>query len=100
EAAQDPTAVLDDLTHGTGDAADRVFTRSFKLPQLTDDGRAALLALSLFTPDASRDALAEVADFGTDTRRLNEAVRRLAALCLVKPAAAGTRLALEALTRQ
>src|SRR5205085_5760552 len=87
-------------THGTGDAAERVFTRSFNLPQLTDDGRAALLALSLFTPDASRDALAEVAGFGTDRRRLNEAARRLATLCLIKPAAAGKRLALEALTRQ
>jgi tetratricopeptide (TPR) repeat protein len=100
EAAQDPTTVLDDLTHGTGDAAERVFTRSFNLPQLTDDGRAALLALSLFTPDASRDALAEVAGFDTDTRRLNEAARRLATLCLVKPADAGKRLALEGLTRQ
>src|SRR5205085_376965 len=87
-------------THGTGDAAERVFTRSFNLAQLTDDGRAALLALSLFAPDASRDALAEVADFGTDLRRLNEAARRLATLCLIKPAAAGTRLALEGLTRQ
>src|SRR5205085_6552732 len=87
-------------THGTGDAAERVFTRSFNLPQLTDDGRAALLALSLFTPDAAREALAEVAGFGTDTRRLNEAARRLATLCLIKPAAAGTRLALEGLTRQ
>jgi tetratricopeptide (TPR) repeat protein len=100
EAAQDPTTVLDDLTHGTGDAANRVFTRSFNLPQLTDDGRAALLALSLFTPDAARASLAEVAGFDTDTRRLNEATRRLATLCLVKPAAAGKRLALEGLTRQ
>ncbi len=100
EAAQDPATVLDDLTHGAGDAAERVFARSFNLPQLTDDGRAALLALSLFTPDASRAALAEVAGFGTDTARLNEAVKQLAALWLVKTTDAGTRLALEALTRQ
>ncbi|PYS88213.1 MAG: hypothetical protein DMF64_20970 [Acidobacteria bacterium] len=100
EAAQDPVAVLDDLTHGTGDAAERVFTRSFNLPQLTDDGRATLLALSLFTPDASREALAKVAGFATDTRRLNEAVRRLALLWLIKPTDAGKRLALEGLTRQ
>jgi tetratricopeptide (TPR) repeat protein len=98
--AQDPTAVLDDLTHGTGDAAERVFTRSFELPQVGDDGRAALLALSLFTPDASREALAEVAGVAADVPRLNAAVKQLANLWLIKTADAGRRLALEALTRQ
>ncbi len=100
DSAQDPATVLADLTHGAGDAAERVFARSFNLPQLTDDGRAALLALSLFTPDASRTALAEVAGFGTDTPRLNEAVKRLASLWFIKTTDAGKRLALEGLTRQ
>jgi tetratricopeptide (TPR) repeat protein len=100
DGAQDPAAVLADLTHGAGDAADRVFAHSFKLEQVTDDGRAALLALALFTPSASREALAEVASFGADVPRLNAAVKRLAALWLVKPADAGKRLALEGLTRQ
>ncbi|HEX8181450.1 MAG TPA: tetratricopeptide repeat protein [Pyrinomonadaceae bacterium] len=100
DGAQDPSAVLADLTHGAGNAAERVFTRSFELPQLTDDGRAVLLALSLFTPDAAREALAEVAGFDTDMPRLNAAVKRLASLWLVKTTAAGSRLALEGLTRQ
>ncbi|MFL6211154.1 MAG: tetratricopeptide repeat protein [Pyrinomonadaceae bacterium] len=100
DAALDPTTVLDDLTHGIGDAAERVFTRSFNLPQLTADGRAALLALALFTPDASRKALAKVAGFKGDVLRLNKAVKRLAALWLVKTTEVGTRLALEGLTRQ
>jgi tetratricopeptide (TPR) repeat protein len=100
DGAQEPDAVLADLAHGAGDAAERVFDHSFNLPQVTDDGRAALLALSLFTPDASREALAEVAGFATDTARLNAALKPLAALWLVKTTAAGRRLALEALTRQ
>ncbi len=100
DAAQEPATVLDDLTHGAGDAAERVFTRSFNLPQLTDDGRAALLALALFTPSAARPALAEVAGFDADVPRLNAAVKHLADLWLVKTADAGTRLTLEGLTRQ
>ena len=100
DAAQDPATVLEDLTHGTGDAADHVFAHSFKLPQVGDDGRAALLALSLFTPDATRAALAEVAGFDADVPRLNAAVKQLANLWLVKTADEGKRLALEGLTRQ
>jgi hypothetical protein len=66
-----PQTAIDYLSQGEGDAAERVFTRSFNLPQLGDDGRAALLALSLFIPSASRPALAEVSGFGTDLRRLD-----------------------------
>jgi tetratricopeptide (TPR) repeat protein len=100
DGAQDPEEVFRDLAQGTGDAAERVFDRSFNLPQLGDDGRAALLALSLFTPDAARAAIAEVAGFAADTPRLNAALKHLADLWLVKTAHAGKRLALEALTRQ
>jgi hypothetical protein len=51
---------------------------SCNLKQLGDDGRVALLALSLFTPSATREASAQVAGFGDDLKRMNEAVRRLA----------------------
>jgi tetratricopeptide (TPR) repeat protein len=99
DLAQEPDAVLDDLMQGEGDAAQHVFDRSFNLPQLMDDGRAALLALSLFAPSASRPALAFVAGFSDDEKRLNEAVKRLATLWLVKSVAEGKRLAVEGLTR-
>lgn len=100
DLAQEAQTVLDELTHGEGDAAQRVFDRSFRLEQLGDDGRAALLALSLFAPDASRAALAVVSGFGDDMKRLNEAVKRLAGLWLVKTASGGSRLTVAGLTRE
>jgi tetratricopeptide (TPR) repeat protein len=100
DEAQRPRDVLAELRQGEGDAARRVFDRSFNLEQLGDDGRAALLALSLFTPSASREALAQVAGFGDDLKRLNEAVRRLARLWLVVAKDGGERLAIEGLTRE
>lgn len=100
DAAQDPTAVLEDLARGAGDAAECVFARSFNLPQLTDDGRATLLALSLFKPDAARAALAEVAGFEADVPRLQTALKRLAGLWLIKTTEAGQRVTLQGLTRQ
>ncbi|HXU37250.1 MAG TPA: tetratricopeptide repeat protein [Blastocatellia bacterium] len=99
DLAQRPGNVLDDLARGEGDAAQRVSDRWFNLPQLGNDGRDALLALSLFVPDAPRNALVEVAGFGDDERRLSEAVKSLAALCLVETASAGGRLAIRGLTR-
>jgi hypothetical protein len=99
ELAQHPRDVLDELAQGGGDAAERVFDRSFNLPQLGNDGRDVLLALSLFVPSALRAALAEVAGFGDDTKRLNEAVKRLAALRLVETTGAGEQLILRGLTR-
>ncbi|MGB7925085.1 MAG: tetratricopeptide repeat protein [Pyrinomonadaceae bacterium] len=100
ELAQRPSDVLDELARGGGDAAQRVFDRSFDLEYLGDDGRAALLALSPFVPDASRPALAQVAGFGSDVERLNKAVKRLAALRLVAAAAGGERLTIQGLTRE
>jgi len=100
DEAQRPRDVLAELRQGEGAAARRVFDRSFNLEQLGDDGRAALLALSLFTPSASREALAEVAGFGSDLKRLNEAVRKLARLWLVVAKDGGERLAIEGLTRE
>jgi tetratricopeptide (TPR) repeat protein len=92
--------VLGYLAQGKGDAAERVFTRSFELPQLGDDGRAALLALSLFVPSASREALAQVAGFGTDLDRLDQAVEHLASLWLLEDVDNGERLMLQGLTRE
>jgi len=100
ELAQEWRSVLAELAQGKGDAAERVFERSVSLPQVGDDGRAALLALSLFVPSASRAALAGVAGLGDDLARLNEAVKHLAALWLVKTADGGQRLTVEGLTRE
>jgi tetratricopeptide (TPR) repeat protein len=99
DTAQEPDTVLEELEHGEGDAAERVFDRSFHLLQLGDDGRAALLALSLFVPSATRDALAEVAGFSDDLKRVNEAVKNLRALWLVKGVDENRRLTIEGLTR-
>jgi tetratricopeptide (TPR) repeat protein len=99
DLALEPRAVLNELAAGEGEVDERVFKRSFELPQLGDDGRAALLALSLFTPSASREALAEVAGFGTDGIRLNEATKRLATLRLIRTTSGGERLTIEGLTR-
>jgi tetratricopeptide (TPR) repeat protein len=100
DLAQRPQAVLDELQKGEGDAAERVFTRSYNLPQVGQDGRATLLALSLFAPDASPEALAEVAGFGDDMRRLNKAVENLSALWLIETTEGNERLFLRGLTRE
>jgi tetratricopeptide (TPR) repeat protein len=100
DSAKQPQVVLDDLAHGEGDAAKRVFDRSFDLPQVGDDGRATLLALSLFVPSASRLALAEVAGFGNDTEPLDRAVRQLAELWLIETTEGNQRLSVEGLTRE
>jgi tetratricopeptide (TPR) repeat protein len=99
DAAQEPRTVLEELAQGEGEAAQRVFDRSFNLPQLGDDGRATLLALSLFVPSASRLALAEVAGFGNDDRRVNEAIKNLYALWLIKGVDENRRFTIEGLTR-
>src|SRR5262249_43527983 len=101
DEAQQPCTVLAELKRGEGDAARRVFDRSYDLEQLGDDGRAALLALSLFVPSASRESLAQVAGFGDDLKRVNEAARRLSRLWLVVTKNGGERLAIEeGLTRE
>jgi tetratricopeptide (TPR) repeat protein len=97
--AKEPATVFEELTGGEGDAAERVFARSFDLPRVGDDGRAVLLALSLFAPTASREALAAVAGLGEDRKRLDEAAAHLHALWLVKGVDGNRRLAVEGLTR-
>jgi tetratricopeptide (TPR) repeat protein len=102
DLAQDAEEVLNDLKHGEGTAAERVFDRSFNLPQLNNGGRAVLLALSLFVPSATRKALAEVAGLSKekDKKRFKEAVKTLSSLWLLRTAEAGERLAVEGLTRE
>jgi tetratricopeptide (TPR) repeat protein len=102
DLAQDPLEVLDDLAHGEGDAAERVFDRSFNLPQMAQGGRAVLLALSLFMPDAARSMLGEVAGMGKDKdrKKFKKAQQTLASLWLVKQRDGGPRLAVEGLTRE
>lgn len=101
DSGQEPEAVLEKLRHGEGDAAQRVFDSSFNLPQLGDDGRNTLLALALFVPDASRDALAQVAKFdANDAKRFDEAVGRLLSLRMVKMTDDNRRLLIEGLSRE
>jgi len=99
DEAREPSAVLEELKRGEGAAAERVFNRSLNLPRVGDDGRAALLALSLFAPSASRPALAEVAGFGDDLKRLEQAVGNLHALWLIKGLDENSRFTIEGLTR-
>ena len=99
DAAQEPNTVLEELAHGEGDAAERVFDRSFNLPRLGDDGRATLLALSLFVPSATREALAVTAGFGDELKRVNEAVKNLSTLGLIKGIDENRRFTIEGLTR-
>ncbi len=99
EQEQQFQTVLTELRRGEGEAAERIFARSFYLPQLGDDGRATLLALALFVPAASRVALASVAGFADDERRLDQALRRLRRLRLIEAAEDGQPLKVEGLTR-
>jgi tetratricopeptide (TPR) repeat protein/MinD-like ATPase involved in chromosome partitioning or flagellar assembly len=99
DLAQEPSTVLEDLEQGIGDAAERVFDRSFNLPQVGDDGRATLLALSLFVAGASRLALSEVAGFRDDLKRLGNAIKRLRSLWLAQGFEGNERLATVGLTR-
>ncbi|HZH92384.1 MAG TPA: tetratricopeptide repeat protein [Pyrinomonadaceae bacterium] len=102
DLAQDPEEVLSELAQGEGDAAYRVFDRSFNLPQMAQGGRAVLLALPLFTPSAMRPALAEVAGMGKDKdkKKFKKAQQTLASLWLVKQTRGGQRLAIDGLTRE
>ncbi|HEY0323848.1 MAG TPA: tetratricopeptide repeat protein [Pyrinomonadaceae bacterium] len=98
DLAQKPETALAYLAQGDTDVAERIFDRSFNLERVGDDGRAALLALSLFVPDASREALAEVAGFGTDILRLDKAVENLAAVWLIDTTEEADRLIIRGLT--
>ena len=93
--------MLEELAQGEGDAAHRVFGRSFNLPLLNNGGRAALLALSLFVPSASRAALAEVVKLSGEgnKKKFKQATKHLAAPWLIRTTEDGIRLTVEGLTR-
>ena len=93
--AREPRRVFDELARGQGDAAQRVFDRSFHL--LDDAARAALLALTLFAPNATRAALAEVA--GLDADACAAAITRLVTLRLAETTALNARVGIVGLTR-
>jgi tetratricopeptide (TPR) repeat protein len=95
----DPSAALSGLVGGEEWFA-HVFNRSFNLTQVGDDGRAVLLALALFVPNASRNALARVAGFGDDLKRLNKAIKKLSAAWLIDTSNEGRRLELRGQTRE
>jgi len=90
-----PEDVYAGLDRGKGKAVDRIFGRSFDL--LGDDGQMALLALALFVPTASREALAAVCGFEDGKDRVNQAIRRLAAFDLLDTAVDHDRLGIVAL---
>jgi tetratricopeptide (TPR) repeat protein len=73
----------------------RIFRRSFELEQVGDAGRKILLTLSLFTPDASREALAYVAGLHHQSDQFRNAVVTLKSLWLINPVGTGERLTLE-----
>lgn len=92
--------VFADLKKGKGSAAERIFARSFRLPQLGNDGRMTLLALSIFSPSASREALSRVAGFENDETRLDESLHRLMDLRLIKASDNNNRFSVQGLTRE
>ncbi|HYG09392.1 MAG TPA: toll/interleukin-1 receptor domain-containing protein, partial [Pyrinomonadaceae bacterium] len=102
DLAQSPQEVLGDLKQGEGEAAKRVFDRSFNLKQMNNGGRAVLLALSLFVPGAKRKALAEVVglDKEKDRKRFREAIKTLSALWFIRSTDTSQRLSIEGLTRE
>ena len=96
----DPEKTLQELSQAGGDAGERIFDRSFDLPQLGDDGRTVVLALTLFSPDAAPAALCNVAGFEDDLDRLKEALTKAITLSLVKATDGNARFYLEGLTRE
>ncbi len=100
DSAKQPQAVLDELAQGGGDAAKRVFDRSFDLPQVGDDGRATLLALALFAPNAARPALGMVVGLDGESGLLDRAIQALMELRLIEATAKNERLSVEGLTRE
>jgi len=90
--------VIYDLNHGEGDAAQRIFDRSFQL--LNADEQAVVMGVSLFTPSAGREALAGVAGFGNDIHRLKATLKRPMAIHLLGADAQNGRFFLAGLTRR
>lgn len=77
---EEPDEVLRKVARGEGDVLQRVFSRSFEL--LGKDGRATLLALSLFPSTATREVLGIVV--GLNEHRLREAIKDLRTLMLIE----------------
>lgn len=95
---QEPRAALSRLARARGDARGRIFERSYNHPLMSSHSRNVLLALSMFVPSASRQALEEVAKLNGKAARLDDAIRPLISLRLVR--AEGGRVAIESATRE
>lgn len=78
-----------------GEVEQRIFRRSFNLKQVGEGGRKVLLALSLFRPHASREALAYVAGLEYHSDQFRDAVVNLKSLWLINPVGSGGRLTVE-----
>ncbi len=85
---EEPEEVFKKVARGEGDVLQRVFNRSFE--RLGKDGRATLLALSLFPSSATRETLGSVV--GLNEPRLTEAIRDLRTLMLIEIVTAGKPL--------
>jgi tetratricopeptide (TPR) repeat protein len=109
--------VFGSLMNVKGGLVENVFNRSFNLPQLGEEGRSALFALSLFVPDASLEALAEVADLGnvqalpsqhegklystdSNSKLVSDILSRLTTLHMARVSAEGKRVSVEGSVRQ
>ncbi len=86
--------------HKFDSSLDSIVRDSIDLPELGADGRAALIAISLFVPGASKTALAEVAGFGNEIERLDEITKPLTTLKLIWKIAEGSRLAVHSFVRE
>ena len=81
DAGEDePEEVCNRAARGEGDVIQRILDRSFEL--LSKDGRATLLALSLFPSSATREALGAVV--GLKGQRLKDAILDLRTLMLIE----------------
>lgn len=88
--------VFEDVKRGEGEVPERVFNSSFNLPQVGEDGRATLLALSLFKPSATLQALAVAA--GITETRARKALESLFRLDLIEGADEDGRYQVRGLT--
>jgi tetratricopeptide (TPR) repeat protein len=96
ELAISPQDVLNELSAGRGEAADRIFGRSFAL--LQQDSQVLVLTLALFVPDAADEHLMAACKF--DKRRFMDAVREAARLRLIERDTQTDRLTLPPLTHR
>ncbi|HEX5705094.1 MAG TPA: tetratricopeptide repeat protein [Pyrinomonadaceae bacterium] len=95
----DPIRALNDFAGGPEQVRESAFKLSIGSRAMNKDARITLLALSLFVPSASLDALKHVAGIGRSTGRYSRAVTRLKSLRLVEESGDMKRLSLHEIIR-